>query len=140
MALRSDELTAIQEALTIMTSERAMAVFNTGLLQMPVVTHVSLPDPTEPSVSLVQVQASTGFGGPFDKVNWAQIKKYKYPLLHTSTSCSFSAVSTPTFASKCSLVTRCYAKQDDVVLRCMSPCSVCIKDFFPLKILRISSH
>jgi len=68
MALRSDELTAIQEALTIMTSERAMAVFNTGLLQMPVVTHVSLPDPTEPSVSLVQVQASTGFGGPFDKV------------------------------------------------------------------------
>merc|ERR1740127_148303 len=68
MALRSDELTAIQEALTIMTSERAMAVFNTGLLQMPVVTHVSLPDPTEPSVSLVQVQASAGFGGPFDKV------------------------------------------------------------------------
>merc|ERR1719201_2081239 len=68
MALRSDELTAIQEALTIMTSERAMAVFNTGLLQMPVVTHVSLPDPTEPSVSLVQVQASGGFGGPFDKV------------------------------------------------------------------------
>merc|ERR1719201_854973 len=45
MAMRSDELTAIQEALTIMTSERAMAVFNTGLLQMPVVTHVSLPDP-----------------------------------------------------------------------------------------------
>merc|ERR1719405_165621 len=68
MALRSDELTAIQEALTIMTSERAMAVFNTGLLQMPVVTHVSLPDPTEPSVSLVQVEAYTGFGGPFDKV------------------------------------------------------------------------
>ena len=52
----------------------------------------------------------------------------------------FSAVSKPIFESKYTLVTRCYAKQYEVLLRCMSPCSVCIKDFFPLKILRISSH
>ena len=64
---------------------------------------------------------------------------------------SFSAVSKPICASKYSLVTRCYAKQYEVVLRCVRPCSVRIKefillklllnkDFFPLKILRISSH
>ena len=53
---------------------------------------------------------------------------------------SFSAVSAPIFASKQSLVTRCYAKQYEVVLRCMSPCSVCTEDFFQLKMLRISSH
>ena len=53
---------------------------------------------------------------------------------------SFSAVSKPSFASKYSLVTRCYAKQYEVVLRCMSPCSVCTEDFFQLKMLRISSH
>ena len=53
---------------------------------------------------------------------------------------SFSAVSKLNFASKYALVTRCYAKQDEVVLRCMSPRSVCIKFFFHLKMLRISSH
>ena len=53
---------------------------------------------------------------------------------------SFSAVSKPDFASKYALVTRCYAKQYEVVLRCMSPCSVCIEDFFQLKMLRIFSH
>ena len=53
---------------------------------------------------------------------------------------SISSVSKPTFASKHLLVTRCYAKQDEVVLRCMSPRSVCIKFFFHLKMLRISSH
>ena len=31
------------------------------------------------------------------------------------------------------LVTRCYAKQYEIVLRCMSPCSVCTADFFQLK-------
>ena len=50
------------------------------------------------------------------------------------------AVSKRNFASKYALVTRCYAKQDEGVLRCMSPCSVCIKYFFQLKMLRISSH
>ena len=53
---------------------------------------------------------------------------------------SFSAASKRNFASKYALVTRCYAKQDEVVLRCMSPRSVCIKFFFHLKMLRISSH
>merc|ERR1719174_584960 len=68
MALRSDELTAIQEAVAILTSARAMAVFNSDLqLKLPVVTKVSLPDSASP-VSLVQVAAYTGFGGPFDKV------------------------------------------------------------------------
>merc|ERR1719443_1780217 len=68
MALRSDELTAIQEALTIMTSARAMAVFNSDLqVSSTTVSKYALPDPTPP-VSLVQVEAYTGFGGPFDKV------------------------------------------------------------------------
>merc|ERR1719199_1703888 len=67
MALRSDELTAIQEAVAILTSARAMAVFNSDLQVLPVVSKASLPDPIQP-VSLVQVQAYTGFGGPFDKV------------------------------------------------------------------------
>merc|ERR1719174_2725357 len=68
MALRSDELTAIQEAVAILTSARAMAVFNSDIqLKLPVVSKQSLPDPIQP-VSLVQVQAYTGFGGPFDKV------------------------------------------------------------------------
>ena len=35
-------------------------------------------------------------------------------------------VSTPIFASKYSLVTQCCAKQDELVLQCLSPCSVCI--------------
>ena len=39
---------------------------------------------------------------------------------------SFSAVSKSIFASKQSLVTRCCAKQDELELRCVSPCSVCI--------------
>ena len=38
---------------------------------------------------------------------------------------SFSAVSKPNFGSKYSLVTRCCAKQEELVLRCLSPCSVC---------------
>ena len=38
------------------------------------------------------------------------------------------------------LVTRCYAKQYEIVLRCMSPCSVCTADFFQLKMLRIASQ
>jgi len=68
MALRSDEVTAIQEAVAILTSARAMAVFNSDLqLKLPLVSKASLPDPIQP-VSLVQVQAYTGFGGPFDKV------------------------------------------------------------------------
>ena len=46
----------------------------------------------------------------------------------------------PMFANKYALVTRCYAKQYEVVLRCMSPFSVCTEDFFQLKMLRISSH
>merc|ERR1719171_308842 len=66
--LRSDELTAIQEALAIMTSERAMAVFNSDLaVGAPRVTRVSLPDPiAHTPVSLVQV--SSAQHGPFDKV------------------------------------------------------------------------
>jgi len=66
--LRSDELTAIQEALAIMTSERAMAVFNSDLaVGTPRVTRVSLPDPIAATpVSLVQV--SSAQQGPFDKV------------------------------------------------------------------------
>merc|ERR1719281_112669 len=44
MALRSDELTAIQEAVAILTSARAMAVFNSDLqLKLPVVSRASLP-------------------------------------------------------------------------------------------------
>ena len=39
---------------------------------------------------------------------------------------SFSAVSKPMFATKDLLVTGCCAKQDDLVLRCLSPCSACI--------------
>ena len=53
---------------------------------------------------------------------------------------SFSAVSSPIFAGKYSLVTRCYAKQYEIFLRCMSPCSVCTADFFQLKMLRIASQ
>jgi len=69
MALRSDELTAIQEAVAILTSARAMAVFNSDLqLKLPVVTSASLPDPPPRAVSLVQVDERLGFGGPFDKV------------------------------------------------------------------------
>merc|ERR1719269_342395 len=46
MALRSDELTAIQEAVAILTSARAMAVFNSDLqVNLPTVSQVSLPDP-----------------------------------------------------------------------------------------------
>jgi len=68
MALRSDELTAIQEAVAILTSARAMAVFNSDLqVSSTTVSKYALPDPTPP-VSLVQVEAYTGFGGPFDKV------------------------------------------------------------------------
>jgi chromosome segregation ATPase len=70
MALRSDELTAIQEAVAILTSARAMAVFNSDLqVKMPAVAKATLrlPDAVGP-VSLVQVQASVGSGGPFDKV------------------------------------------------------------------------
>merc|ERR1719353_2003499 len=45
-----------------------MAVFNSDLQVLPAVaSKVSLPD-AAPAVSLVQVQASVGFGGPFDKV------------------------------------------------------------------------
>ncbi len=51
---------------------------------------------------------------------------------------SFSAASKRNFASKYALVTRCYAKQYEIVLRCMSPCSVCTGDFFQLEMLRIS--
>jgi len=69
MALRSDELTAIQEAVSILTSARAMAVFNSDLqLKLGAVSTASLPDPAPRAVSLVQVDASLGFGGPFDKV------------------------------------------------------------------------
>merc|ERR1719379_3383667 len=69
MALRSDELTAIQEAVAILTSARAMAVFNSDLqLKLGAVSTASLPDPAPRAVSLVQVDASLGFGGPFDKV------------------------------------------------------------------------
>jgi len=69
MALRSDELTAIQEAVAILTSARAMAVFNSDLqVAVPVVSKVSLPDPAGPAVSLVQVEASFGVAGPFSKV------------------------------------------------------------------------
>merc|ERR1719199_281416 len=69
MALRSDELTVIQEAVAILTSARAMSVFNSDLQVLPpVASKVSLPEATEPAVSLVQVEAYTGFGGPFDKV------------------------------------------------------------------------
>merc|ERR550537_349942 len=66
--LRSDELTAIQEALTILTSERAMAVFNSDLaVGPPTLSRVDLPDPvTRTALSLVQVAASEH--GPFDKV------------------------------------------------------------------------
>jgi hypothetical protein len=69
MALRSDELTAIQEAVAILTSARAMAVFNSDLQVQPPVVELkaALPAPTR-SVSLVQVQASFGSAGPFDKV------------------------------------------------------------------------
>merc|ERR550537_4766 len=66
--LRSDELTAIQEALAIMTSERAMAVFNSDLaVGPPTLSRVDLPDPvTRTALSLVQVAAEEH--GPFDKV------------------------------------------------------------------------
>ena len=53
---------------------------------------------------------------------------------------SFLASSKPIFECKYSLVTRCYAKQHEIVLRCMSPCSVCTADFFQLKMLRIASQ
>ena len=56
----------------------------------------------------------------------------------TSSSCP--DLSTSIFVSEGILVTRCYAKQYEVVLRCTSPCSVCTEDFFQLKMLRISSH
>jgi chromosome segregation ATPase len=69
MALRSDELTAIQEAVAILTSARAMAVFNSDLQVLPALpSKVSLPAASTPALSLVQVEAYTGFGGPFDKV------------------------------------------------------------------------
>ena len=61
-------------------------------------------------------------------------------ILNKTWRSSFSPVSTPIFASKYSLVTRCYAKQYEIVLRCMSPCSVCTADFFQLKMLRIASQ
>jgi len=65
MALRSDELTAIQEAVAILTSARAMSVFNSDLaVRAPTVSKIKLPD-FESGVSLVQVAASSG---PFDKV------------------------------------------------------------------------
>merc|ERR1719487_49462 len=47
MALRSDELTAIQEAVAILTSARAMSVFNSDIqLKLPVVSKASVPDAT----------------------------------------------------------------------------------------------
>jgi DNA repair exonuclease SbcCD ATPase subunit len=67
MALRSDELTAIQEAVAILTSARAMAVFNSDLaVRAPTLSRITLPNFEPNAVTLVQVAASAT--GPFDKV------------------------------------------------------------------------
>ena len=53
------------------------------------------------------------------KVDGAEHEEYERRLVFcVSASGSFSAASTPIFASKCSLATRCCAKEDELVLRC----------------------
>jgi len=65
---RSDTVTAIQEAVQILTSARAMAVFSGGQLAASVAKLILVEPKVDAAVDFVQVESAATQHGPFDKV------------------------------------------------------------------------